>query len=71
MGFLIRKFPFISSHEHTQTNAFVKVFGSMLIVGLMAAIHAVVLIIPNGLPVYAVLLLISNFLGWKLMFARG
>ncbi|MEK3977867.1 hypothetical protein MKY37_02110 [Psychrobacillus sp. FSL K6-2836] len=65
------KFPFISSHEHTQTNAFVKVFGSMLIVGLMAAIHAVVLIIPNGLPVYAVLLLISNFLGWKLMFARG
>lgn len=65
------KFPFISSHEHTQANAFFKVFGSMFIVGIMAAIHAVVLIIPNGLPVYAVLLLISNFVGWKLMFSRG
>ncbi|QUG41334.1 hypothetical protein KD050_18985 [Psychrobacillus sp. INOP01] len=65
------KFPFISSHEHTQTNAFFKVFGSMLIVGIMAAIHSVILIIPYGLPVYAVILLFSNFIGWKLMFSRG
>lgn len=65
------KFPFTSSHEHTQTNAFFKVFGSMFIVGLMAALHAVVFIIPYGLPVYAVILLISIFIGWKLMFSKG
>lgn len=65
------KFPFTSSHEHTQTNAFFKVFGSMFIVGLMAALHAVVLIIPYGLPVYAFILLISIFIGWKLMFSKG
>lgn len=65
------KFPFISSHEHTQTNAFFKVFGSMFLVGVMAAIHAVVLIIPYGLPVYVIILLISIFIGWKLMFSRG
>ncbi|MCZ8532221.1 hypothetical protein [Psychrobacillus psychrodurans] len=65
------KFPFTSSHEHTQTNAFFKVFGSMFIVGLMAALHAVVLIIPYGLPVYAFILLISIFVGWKLMFSKG
>ncbi|MFJ7826162.1 hypothetical protein [Psychrobacillus sp. NPDC096623] len=64
-------FPFISSHEHTQTNAFFKVFGSMFMVGLMAAIHALALIIPYGLPVYAVILLISIFIGWRLMFSRG
>lgn len=65
------KFPFTSSHEHTQTNAFFKVFGSMFIVGLMAALHAVVLIIPYGLPIYAFILLISIFIGWKLMFSKG
>ena len=65
------KFPFISSHEHTQTNSFIKVFGSMFIVGIMAAIHAFVLFIPYGLPVYAVILFISIFIGWKLMFSRG
>ena len=65
------RFPFISSHEHTQTNAFIKVFGSMFIVGIMAAIHAIVLIIPYGLPLYAFILLISILIGWKLMFSRG
>ncbi|MEK5146758.1 hypothetical protein MKX53_06930 [Psychrobacillus sp. FSL K6-4615] len=65
------KFPFISSHEHTQTNGFIKVFGSMFLVGVMAAIHAFILLIPYGLPIYAVILFISIIIGWKLMFSRG
>ncbi|WP_277585813.1 hypothetical protein [Psychrobacillus antarcticus] len=69
--FIKGKFPFISSHEHTQSSGFFKVFASMFVVGIMVAIHAVVLIVPYGLSVYAVLLLISIFIGWKLMFSRG
>ncbi|MET0959687.1 MAG: hypothetical protein ABWX58_05120, partial [Psychrobacillus psychrotolerans] len=65
------KFPFISSHEHTQTNGFIKVFGSMFLVGGMAAIHAFMLLIPFGLPIYAVILFISIIIGWKIMFSRG
>lgn len=64
------RFPFTNSHEHTQSNSFFRVFGSMFLVGVMAVIHAVILLIPYGLPVYAVLLVISIFIGWKLTFSR-
>lgn len=69
--FIKAKFPFISSHEHTQSSGFFKVFASMFVVGIMVAIHAMVLIVPYGLPVYAFLLLISIFIGWKFMFSKG
>lgn len=64
-------YPFTNSHEHTQDGSTLKVFGSMLIVGLLAGVHFVASILPYGLVGYAIILLLGLIIGWKVTFSKS
>lgn len=62
------QYPFSSKLEHTQDNSFVKGLVSMILVGVMAGLHALVSFLPYGIPIYAVILLLIIVIGWKISF---
>jgi len=64
-------YPFANSHEHTQDISGLKVFGSMLVIGLFVIVHLLLSKIPFGLYVYMLILIIGILIGWKKAFPRN
>ena len=62
------QYPFSSTLEHTQDNSFIKGLVSMILVGVMAGLHALITFLPFGLPIYTIVLLFTNVIGWKISF---
>ncbi|WP_313891184.1 hypothetical protein [Psychrobacillus sp.] len=63
-------YPFSNAYEHTQDMSTFKVFATMFIIGFLAFLHFVISKIPYGLYGYMILLIVTIFITWRVLFPK-
>ncbi|KQL35591.1 hypothetical protein [Psychrobacillus sp. FJAT-21963] len=63
-------FPFSKLHEHAQDAGTLKVFISLIFIGLFVLAHVIVSKIPYGLFGYMVVLIVGIIFGWSVTFSK-
>lgn len=63
-------FPFSKLHEHVQDTGTLKMFISLIFIGLFVLAHVIVSKIPYGLFGYMVVLIVGIIFGWSVTFSK-